>query len=107
VCRLGGNGFDEAFSAGAYEGALRKLIHLFEFEGVRPLARPLSGLLVQALPRERPFDLIAPMPPDWRRLGRRGFHHSELLAGEIARRDRLAGVERGLVLAAASGSGRQ
>lgn len=80
------NGFDEVFSAGVYDGALRKLIHLFKFEGVRPLARPLGGFLAQALPRERRFDVIVPMPLHWRRRWRRGFNQSELLAREIGRR---------------------
>lgn len=86
LCRLGLNGFDEVFSAGAYDGALRKLIHLFKFEGVRPLARPLGGFLAQALPRELRFDVIVPMPLHWQRRWRRGFNQSELLAREIGRR---------------------
>lgn len=86
LCRLGLNGFDEVFSAGVYDGALRKLIHLFKFEGVRPLARPLAGFLRQALPRERRFDVIVPMPLHWRRRWSRGFNQSQLLAREIGRR---------------------
>ena len=35
LCRSGGRGFDEAFCYGAYEGTLRKLIHLFKYGGVR------------------------------------------------------------------------
>jgi ComF family protein len=86
LCRLGLNGFDEVFSAGVYDGALRKLIHLFKFEGVRPLARPLAGFLRQALPRERRLDMIVPMPLHWRRRWSRGFNQSQLLAREIGRR---------------------
>jgi ComF family protein len=86
LCRLGLNGFDEVFSAGVYDGALRKLIHLFKFEGVRPLARPLGGFLAQALPRELRFDVIVPMQQHWQRRWRRGFNQSELLARKIARR---------------------
>lgn len=86
LCRLELNGFSEVFAAGAYQGALRKLIHLFKFDGVRPLARPLAGFLAQALPRERRFDAIVPMPLHWRRRLQRGFNQSELLAREIGRR---------------------
>jgi ComF family protein len=85
LCRLGLNGFDEAYSAGAYEGTLRKLIHLFKFNGIQPLARPLGNFLVQVLPRERRFDAIVPMPLHWRRRWQRGFNQSELLAREIGR----------------------
>jgi ComF family protein len=86
LCRLGLNGFDEVYSYGAYEGTLRKLIHLFKFNGVRPLRRIFGGLLAQVLPREQRFDAIVPMPLHWRRRWQRGFNQSELLAQEIARR---------------------
>jgi ComF family protein len=86
LCRLGLNGFDEVYSFGAYEGVLRKLIHIFKFEGVRTLQRPLGALLAQALPRESGFDAIVPMPLHWRRRWQRGFNQSELLAREIGRR---------------------
>ncbi|HEX5431425.1 MAG TPA: ComF family protein [Bryobacteraceae bacterium] len=86
LCRLGLNGFDEVFSFGAYEGALRELIHLFKYGGIRPLARPLGRFLAQALPREAQFDAIVPMPLHWRRRWHRGFNQAELLAREISRR---------------------
>ena len=74
------------YAFGAHEGVLRKLIHVFKFEGVRTLQRPLGALLAQALPRESGFDAIVPMPLHWRRRWQRGFNQSELLAREIARR---------------------
>jgi ComF family protein len=86
LCRLGLNGFDQVYSFGAYEGVLRKLIHVFKFEGVRTLQRPLGALLAQALPRELGFDAVVPMPLHWRRRWQRGFNQSELLAREIARK---------------------
>jgi ComF family protein len=86
LCRLGLNGFDQVHSFGAYEGVLRQLIHIFKFEGVRTLQRPLGALLAQALPRESSFDAIVPMPLHWRRRWQRGFNQSELLAREIARK---------------------
>jgi ComF family protein len=79
-------GFDFASCYGAYEGALRKLIHLFKYSRLRPLDRPLGAMLALALPRGREFDGVVPVPMDWlRRLGR-GFNQSELLASAIARR---------------------
>ena len=86
LCRLGANGFDQVYSFGSYEGPLRRLIHLFKFEGVQPLAKPLGGFLALALPRETNFDAIVPMPLHWRRRWERGFNQSELLAEEIGRR---------------------
>ncbi|MBZ5603877.1 MAG: ComF family protein [Acidobacteriia bacterium] len=86
LCRLGMTGFDEVFAYGFYEGSLRKLIHVFKYSGVQPLAKPLGALLARALPRERGFDLIVPMPLHWRRRWNRGFNQSALLAREISRR---------------------
>ncbi len=86
LCRLGANGFDQVYAFGAYEGTLRKLIHIFKFEGVRTLDRPLGAFLAQALPREASFDAIVPMPLHWLRRWQRGFNQSELLARQIGRR---------------------
>jgi len=86
LCRSGRRGFDEAFCYGAYEGTLRKLIHLFKYQGMRGLARPLGGLLAGAVPRDRQFDAVAAVPLHWRRRWQRGFNQSELLGRAFARR---------------------
>ena len=86
LCRNGQRGFDEAYCYGAYEGTLRKLIHLFKYSGMRRLAQPLGGLLADALPRDRQFDAVAAVPLHWRRRWQRGFNQSELLGKAIARR---------------------
>lgn len=85
LCRRGLRGFDAAYSFGAYEGVLRELIHLYKYGRVRPLARPLGGLLRRALPRDEHFDLVTPVPLHWRRRWERGFNQAGLLAQEIAR----------------------
>ena len=56
LCRSGLRGFDAAYSFGAYEGVLRELIHLYKYGKIKTLARPLSALLTQALPRDEAFD---------------------------------------------------
>lgn len=86
LCRTGQRGFDAAYCFGSYEGVLRKLIQLYKYSGMRPLAATLSGLLSSALPRDQRFDLVTPVPLHWWREWRRGFNQSELLAAEIARR---------------------
>lgn len=86
LCRLGATGFDSVYTFGSYEGALRKLIHLFKYSGVRPLAPVFGGHLRRALPVEERFDVIVPMPLHWRRRWHRGFNQSALLAKEIAKR---------------------
>jgi ComF family protein len=86
LCRLGVNGFDAAYSFGAFETELRELIHLFKYGRVGTLAGPLGRFLALALPRTERFDVVVPMPLHWMRRWTRGFNQSELLAREIARR---------------------
>jgi ComF family protein len=83
---LGLAGFDAVFSYGEYEGTLRKLIHLFKYDGVTPLAEPLGRLLATALPRDWRYDMVVPMPLHWRRGWQRGFNQSELLARVLSSR---------------------
>jgi len=89
LCRNGRRGFDEAFCYGAYEGTLRKLIHLFKYRGMRRLAQPLGALLSDALPRARQFDLVTAVPMHWRKRWQRGYNQAELLAATIAQARRI------------------
>jgi len=93
LCRLGLAGFDAVYSYGSYEGTLRTLIHLFKYEKMHTLARPLGEMLARAVPREERFDAVVPMPLHWRRRWERGFNQSALLAKEIARRWNVPVVE--------------
>lgn len=92
LCRRGLSGFDAAYAFGSYEGTLRKLIQLFKYGRISTLARPLGLLLGAALPREKPFDMVVPMPMHWRRRWSRGFNQAELLAKVLARRLNLPAV---------------
>lgn len=78
--------FDAVLSFGEYEGVLRKLIHLFKYSRISPLAPRLGALMSRALPRDARFDLLVPMPLHWRRRWRRGFNQSELLARALSQR---------------------
>lgn len=86
LCRSGLSGFDSVYAFGEYSGTLRKLIHLFKYNCISPLAQPLGGLLVRALPRSERFDIVVPMPLHWVRRWRRGFNQSELLAHMLGKR---------------------
>lgn len=85
LCRRGLSGFDAAYSYGFYEGTLRKLIQEFKYGRITTLAAPLGRMLTDAVPRERAFDLIVPMPMHWRRRWSRGFNQAELLARVVSR----------------------
>jgi ComF family protein len=86
VCRENLVNFDAAYSFGAYEGELRKLIHLFKYGKVESLADPLSRFLLQAIPLEAQFDLVIAMPMHWRKQWERGFNQARLLAEPVAKR---------------------
>jgi ComF family protein len=85
ACRAGLRGFDHAASFGMYEGALRSLIHLFKYSGMKPLARPLAAYLDRAIPVDEHFDAVVPVPLYWRRQWSRGFNQAELLARCVAK----------------------
>lgn len=89
ACRSGLRGFDKAASFGFYEGPLRKLIHLYKYAGMKPLAKPLSGFLQKALAVDDAYDAVVPVPLHWRKKWRRGFNQAELLASQIAKRRHL------------------
>ena len=86
---MGARGFDAAYCFGAYEGALRDLIHLLKYDGMKPLSRPLGEYLSCALPLDELFDAVVPMPLHWRRRFDRGFNQAALLAKEVARRRKI------------------
>src|SRR5262249_37873038 len=86
LCWLGLSGFDEVFTYGSYEGSLRKLIHVFKYGGVQPLAKRFGDLLIRSIPRERSFDAIGPMPLHLRRGWERGCNQGSLLAEQVSKR---------------------
>lgn len=86
LCRDGQVGFDAAYSFGSYEGALRKLIHLFKYGKVESLSEPLSRFLLTAVPLDVEFDVVIAMPMHWRKEWERGFNQAELLGEPVARR---------------------
>lgn len=85
LCRNGLTSFDALYCVGAYEGRLRNLIHLFKFDHMRQLDRPLGRFLRTGLPLEIQFDLIVPTPLHWRKRLTRGFNQADLLARELSR----------------------
>ena len=87
LCRRGVFAFEQARSFAWHEGALRNLIHLLKYGGLRPLAEPLgkwmAGLLVDF--EIASFELVVPVPLHSRRQRVRGFNQSALLAAQISK----------------------
>ena len=81
-CESAAYGFEAARSAVTYASAMRRLVHLYKYQGYPQLARPLGGILWSALLshwQADQFDLVIPVPLHRKRLRRRGFNQSALL----------------------------
>jgi len=83
-CRRRERPLDRARAIGAYDGALRAIIHAFKYEGRRSLARPLGRLM-----RERAAEMIEgarcviPVPLHPSRKRHRGFNQAADLARQM------------------------
>lgn len=81
--------FDRARSFGRYDGALRDLIHLFKYAGVRTLAPRFGDWLARVVaenPDYRSSDVILPVPLHPERERTRGYNQATLLARALAQR---------------------
>jgi ComF family protein len=83
-CRRHHRAVDRARAVGAYEGALRAVIHALKYEGRRSLARPLGRLM-----RDRGADVldgahaVVPVPLHGSRRRQRGFNQAADLAKHV------------------------
>ena len=85
LCRRAHPEFHFAVSVGAYNGALRKLIHLLKYEQLRPAANVLAARIASLI-AECPLSstepvLLIPVPLHRIKRRQRGFNQSELIAG--------------------------
>lgn len=85
VCRRVKRPFERAVAYGSYEGALRELVHLLKYNGVRPAAKVLGRMLAEAVSSLRSdfgqtAVLVVPVPLYQRKRGERGFNQAELIA---------------------------
>lgn len=76
--------FDGFAASLLYNEALRKTIHRFKYNGETHLAGFLARSII--IPEQWNIDLIIPVPLYPKRLRKRGYNQSELLAHEISRR---------------------
>jgi ComF family protein len=82
MCRRKAPHFRQAVAYGSYEGALRELIHLFKYQGIRPTGKVLGRLLNQAVAdMPLPDSLIVIPVPLWSgKRQTRGFNQAESIA---------------------------
>jgi ComF family protein len=89
--------FNRNLSLGVFEGRLRRLVHLFKFEGRWSLFRPLGRLLVGAhgsyIAR---YDLLVPIPLSPARFAERGYNQSALLTRAVSEMTGVRSMERAL-----------
>lgn len=75
--------FQRAWTLFPYLPPLKDAICSFKYRGKYTLAKPLTGLMISALPREMDIDLIVPVPRHPTRLRMREFNQSLLLADQL------------------------
>lgn len=79
-------GFDQVWSALAYEYPVDRLIGEAKFGGQLATARALGELLALRMPADtRRPDLVVPVPLHWRRQAERGFNQAEEIARGLCR----------------------
>jgi ComF family protein len=82
MCRRVAPRFRQAVAYGAYDGALRELLHLFKYQGIKPAGKLLGSLLNQAVARTTlPERLVMVPVPLWPgKRNARGFNQAEAIA---------------------------
>ena len=82
MCRRAEPRFRRAVAYGAYEGALRDLVHLFKYQKIKPAGKLLGSLLNHAVSSmQLPDSLVVVPVPLWSgKRQARGFNQAEAIA---------------------------
>ncbi|MCP4404442.1 MAG: ComF family protein [bacterium] len=91
-CRSSPPHFDRAFSVAEYEGILKQAIGYFKFHQKTALGTPLGRLFISHLSDAvdwAQYQSILPVPLHKKRLRRRGYNQSAILARPLARHFKL------------------
>lgn len=81
-CESTSYGFEAVRSAVTYASAMRRMVHLYKYQGRPQLARPFGMMLWRALIsywQPDQFDMVIPVPLHRKRLRQRGYNQSALL----------------------------
>ena len=92
-CPARGAAFDAAWSAVAYDGVARALVHALKFRGALACADVMAAQIAANAPRALLAGALLPAPADPRRRRRRGFDHAALLARALGARTGLEIVD--------------
>lgn len=84
----GGEFYSEAVAALRYEGDVRKSLHRYKFSGRSSYATQYASLVAEAVEREISgrYGIITWVPVSPKRLRKRGYDQSRLIAEEMAKR---------------------
>jgi ComF family protein len=95
MCRRAEPKFRRAVAYGAYEGALRDLIHLFKYQKTKPAGKLLGRLLHHAvITMELPESLVVVPVPLWSgKRQARGFNQAEAIAKAFLRCQRTSSIQ--------------
>ena len=81
-----------------FDGAIRQAIHQLKYRNLRALAVPLAALLNEhVITNPVPGDILVPVPLHQKRLRKRGYNQSSLLARELGKLAGLAVVDDCLI----------
>jgi ComF family protein len=83
-CRRSPPRYDQALSVGQFEGPLREAIHQFKYRPCRSLGKPLGEWMVDRIRLLSTIDMVIPVPLHVKRLRKRGFNQSLLLAHRVS-----------------------
>jgi ComF family protein len=95
MCRRAGPQFKRAMAYGAYEGALRELIHLFKYQGVKSAGKLLGRRLNETVAgMALPDSLVVVPVPLWTgKRQTRGFNQAEAIARAFLSFQRSASIQ--------------
>lgn len=84
-CRQAPPQYDQALSAGQFEGPLREAVHVFKYRPCRALGSHLGAWMAGAILLEPVIDAVMPVPLHSTRLRERGFNQALLLAHALCK----------------------
>ena len=76
--------FDTLFIRFQFDALFRRLLHYFKYQGYKEIGRYLAVSLAERMPRHT-YDFILPVPLHPKKLKKRGFNQSAVVAQKLAK----------------------